>query len=151
MTTRFYTRAAIQRIRKGECDPYVSLRWPADSLGNEVLARGGPSGKSRLHTLPPPTSPGVESADANLPTPDEKARFRALGNSYPYRLPDPTSRKDIEYYRDIKNRGYLRYMVNEGEGPSLFFKPLEEVEKETLQKGRKLKIKTKQRDATRVW
>ncbi|RDL39540.1 Ribosomal protein L15 [Venustampulla echinocandica] len=39
-----------------------------------------------------------------------------------YRLPDPTSRKDIEYYRDPAHRGYLSHMVGEGQGPSLFFK-----------------------------
>ena len=39
-----------------------------------------------------------------------------------HRLPDPTSRKDIEYYRDPAHRGYLSHLVGEGEGPSLFFK-----------------------------
>ena len=39
-----------------------------------------------------------------------------------HRLPDPTSRKDIEYYRDPAHRGYLSYTVEEGQGPSLFFK-----------------------------
>ena len=39
-----------------------------------------------------------------------------------YRLPDPASRKDIEYYRDPAHRGYLSHMVQEGHGPSLFFK-----------------------------
>ena len=39
-----------------------------------------------------------------------------------YRLPDPTSRKDIEYYRDSAHRGYLTHLVPEGEGPSLFFR-----------------------------
>lgn len=38
------------------------------------------------------------------------------------RLPDPTSRKDIEYYRDPAHRGYLSYQIAEGQGPSLFFK-----------------------------
>ncbi len=38
------------------------------------------------------------------------------------RLPDPTSRKDLEYYRDHAHRGYLSYQVAEGHGPSLFFK-----------------------------
>lgn len=38
------------------------------------------------------------------------------------RLPDPTSRKDIEYYRDPAHRGYLGHMVPEGHGPSLFYK-----------------------------
>ena len=39
-----------------------------------------------------------------------------------YRLPDPTSRKDIEYYRDPAKRGYLSHLVPEGHGPSLFYK-----------------------------
>lgn len=41
---------------------------------------------------------------------------------FTYRLPDPTSRKDIEYYRDAAHRGYLSHLVEEGHGPSLFFK-----------------------------
>jgi large subunit ribosomal protein L15 len=39
-----------------------------------------------------------------------------------YRLPDPTSRKDLEYYRDPAHRGYLSHMLEKGQGPSLFFK-----------------------------
>ncbi|KAL8931506.1 MAG: hypothetical protein Q9216_007177 [Gyalolechia sp. 2 TL-2023] len=42
--------------------------------------------------------------------------------AYPKRLPDPTSRKDIEYYRDPAHRGYLNYQLDKGQGPSLFFK-----------------------------
>ncbi|KAL8842097.1 MAG: hypothetical protein Q9176_002789 [Flavoplaca citrina] len=41
---------------------------------------------------------------------------------YPIRLPDPTGRKDIEYYRDPAHRGYLSHQLEEGQGPSLFFK-----------------------------
>lgn len=41
---------------------------------------------------------------------------------FQYRLPDPTGRKDIEYYRDPEHRGYLSHLVPEGHGPSLFFK-----------------------------
>ncbi|KAL9593877.1 MAG: hypothetical protein Q9219_007344 [cf. Caloplaca sp. 3 TL-2023] len=41
---------------------------------------------------------------------------------YPKRLPDPTSRKAIEYYRDPAHRGYLSHQLEEGQGPSLFFK-----------------------------
>lgn len=41
---------------------------------------------------------------------------------YDYRLPDPVGRKDVEYYRDSANRGYLSYTVEEGQNPSLFFK-----------------------------
>ena len=57
----------------------------------------------------PPTAPFAEPA---LP---KTGGFRT-------RLPDPTSRKDIEYYRDPANRGYLSHTIKEGEGPSLFFK-----------------------------
>ena len=43
-------------------------------------------------------------------------------SGFTFRLPDPTSRKDIEYYRDAAHRGYLSHLVEEGEGPSLYFK-----------------------------
>ena len=46
----------------------------------------------------------------------------ASKRTYYNRLPDPTSRKDIEYYRDPAHRGYLSHLVPEGHGPSLFFK-----------------------------
>ncbi|KAK4223916.1 ribosomal protein L18e/L15P [Podospora fimiseda] len=39
-----------------------------------------------------------------------------------YRLPDPTSRWDIEYYRDPAHRGYLSHTLKPGESPSLYFK-----------------------------
>ena len=48
---------------------------------------------------------------------DEK---RSLG--YKYRLPDPTSRRDIEYYRDPAHRGYLSFQLKAGESPSLYFR-----------------------------
>lgn len=47
---------------------------------------------------------------------------RVKGEGFQYRLPDPTSRKDLEYYRDPAHRGYLSHLVKEGESPSLFFK-----------------------------
>lgn len=47
---------------------------------------------------------------------------RGEQKQYPIRLPDPTSRKDIEYYRDPAHRGYLSHHLEEGQGPSLFFK-----------------------------
>lgn len=43
--------------------------------------------------------------------------FEELG----YKLPDASSRWDLEYYRDIKHRGYLSHLVPEGGNPSLFF------------------------------
>ncbi|KAM0805026.1 ribosomal protein L18e/L15P [Usnea florida] len=51
-----------------------------------------------------------------------KVGEEAPRKSFYNRLPDPTSRKDIEYYRDPAHRGYLSYLVPKGHGPSLFFK-----------------------------
>ncbi|KAK0125361.1 YmL10 [Cadophora gregata] len=58
------------------------------------------------------------------PTEEESPILSAVRSSAPfsYRLPDPTSRKDLEYYRDSNKRGYLSHLVEEGHGPSLFFK-----------------------------
>jgi large subunit ribosomal protein L15 len=77
VTTRYYTKPAIIRIRNGLTHPYTSLLSQA--------------------------------------TDDSHKTFK-------YRLPDPASRKDIEYYRDPAHRGYLSYQVKEGHSPSLFFK-----------------------------
>ena len=94
VTTRYYTPYAIARIKQGKSDPYVSLKWEADKL-------------------PAPLPVGMGA--------DPKVRVK--GNGFQYRLPDPTSRKDIEYYRDPKKRGYLSHVLKEGETPSLFFRP----------------------------
>lgn len=59
----------------------------------------------------------IHSLQSNFSEEDVGARRRFM-----YRLPDPTSRKDIEYYRDSAHRGYLTHLVPEGHGPSLFFK-----------------------------
>lgn len=61
------------------------------------------------------TDPIVSLGSADGGAAEEVKAFR-------YRLPDPTSRKDIEYYRDPAHRGYLSHAVPEGQGPSLFFK-----------------------------
>jgi large subunit ribosomal protein L15 len=43
-----------------------------------------------------------------------------------HRLAGPSSRFDIEYYRDPKHRGYLsEAVVESGESPSLFFRALD--------------------------
>jgi len=61
---------------------------------------------------------------AYTPVAEGEPSIRSAPSSKPftYRLPDPTSRKDMEYYRDAAHRGYLSHMVEEGHGPSLFFK-----------------------------
>lgn len=60
----------------------------------------------------------------NPVSPEESAIITQamLAGPFRHRIPDPTSRKDIEYYRDPAHRGYLSHMVEEGHGPSLFFK-----------------------------
>ncbi|SPO03093.1 related to MVP1 protein [Cephalotrichum gorgonifer] len=45
----------------------------------------------------------------------------ARKTGFKYRLPDPTSRWDVEYYRDPAHRGYMSHLLPEGKNPSLFF------------------------------
>jgi hypothetical protein len=73
--------------------PYISLKWDPEKIGHQALMVDGAA------------------------TPEE----RVTGVGYEYRLPDPVSRSDIEYYRDKANNGYLAHTVREGESPSLYF------------------------------
>lgn len=118
VTTRYYTKAAIKRVLNGESHPSLSLLslggTEAKELGEE--ASGAPSSLQNPHTV----AQQVNTSATN--TPDIRAALLAEMRAYPYRLPDPTSRKDLEYYRDPKHRGYLSWQVKEGQGPSLFFK-----------------------------
>ena len=52
----------------------------------------------------------------------ESVLAEAKKQGFRYRLPDPTSRRDIEYYRDPAHRGYLSHQLAPGESPSLYFK-----------------------------
>ncbi|OCT45410.1 mitochondrial 54S ribosomal protein YmL10/YmL18 [Cladophialophora carrionii] len=107
VTTRFYTAQAIRRIKAGSTHPFVSMRWDTVALNNPHLA--------------------VEGAEAI------ENRVKAMG--FQYRLPDPSSRKDLEYYRDAKHRGYLSHTVKEGEMASLYFKePLSEEQLKALKR-----------------
>ena len=104
--TRFYTRWAIRRILRGTMDPINSLR----SGKNPDFSALQSSSSAVAGEVPaPPTAPVAEPALSE-------------GKGFAHRLPDPTSRKDIEYYRDPKHRGYLAHTVGEGQSPSLFFK-----------------------------
>lgn len=97
VTTRYYTNFAIKRIIRGEMDPIHSLQ-------------------SRIN---------IASADRGVDEVDVDKVADALTQEerrYRFRLPDPTSRKHLEYYRDSAHRGYLSHLVGEGQGPSLFFK-----------------------------
>ena len=93
VTTRFYSPFAIRKVLNRKMHPIHSLQ-------------------SRIQMAPAGTEGAEAVAEAVL----------VDRRKYPYRLPDPTSRKDLEYYRDSAHRGYLSHMVEEGHGPSLFFK-----------------------------
>ena len=69
-------------------------------------------GKSEITDKPLPV--GAEHVEAAV------AKLRAAPHLR--RLPDPTSRWDIEYYRDPAHRGYLSHQLQPGESPSLYFK-----------------------------
>lgn len=68
-----------------------------------------------------------ESEHTDKPLPQgqqyvEEVLDEARQKRWKYRLPDPTGREDIEYYRDPAHRGYLSHQLKEGESPSLYFK-----------------------------
>lgn len=68
-----------------------------------------------------------ESINSDKPLPVGKEHVEGVlaewrKNGSKYRLPDPTGREDIEYYRDPAHRGYLSFQLKEGESPSLYFK-----------------------------
>ncbi|PLB43688.1 50S ribosomal subunit protein L15 [Aspergillus steynii IBT 23096] len=99
VTSRFYTRTAIARIMRREMHPFVSMAWTAES-GTEGLNQ----------------AEGLAAEDKLT----ESKIMKEMG--FRYRLPDPTKRRDIEYYRDPAHRGYLSHLLKPMEGPSLFFR-----------------------------
>lgn len=102
MTTRFYTNASIQRILQEETHPFYSVAW-SEKSGSEFLTKA---------------LGGLDDSQAATAL---EAKIMARGN-FTYRLPDPTHRKDIEYYRDPAHRGYLSHLLQPTESPSLFFR-----------------------------
>ncbi|KAL9068362.1 MAG: hypothetical protein Q9157_006535 [Trypethelium eluteriae] len=135
--TRYYTWQSIRRILRGQSHPTGPLEnFPINPPLASVLSQPIPL---TLSALPPITS-ASQSADTSAATTDtETASTAALASNiagastlekgryeytlgYRYRLPNPASRKAIEYYRDPAHRGYLAHTLAEGEGPSLFFK-----------------------------
>ena len=118
VTTRYYTKFAISKIKQGDMDPIHSLQ-------------------SQI-TL---SSKSAEGAEQTMDAMElERKKYR-------YRLPDPTSRRDLEYYRDSAHRGYLSHLVEAGQGPSLFFKTPGLVQKRKAGKG----PSTQQRADNRIW
>lgn len=102
VSTRYYTKAAIRHILRGESHPFISLAWSAASGSPELL----------------------KAAGVDVQNLSEKSVME--GKGYRFRLPDPTRRRDIEYYRDPAHRGYLAHLLRPLEGPSLFFRSPEE-------------------------
>ncbi|KAL4934697.1 mitochondrial 54S ribosomal protein uL15m [Aspergillus undulatus] len=114
VTTRFYTKSSIARIMKRETHPFVSASWAVESGNAALHAAAGLD----IATVSSTTS----DSSAAAPNPMvEEAKFMAA-KGYKYRLPDPTKRRDIEYYRDHAHRGYLAHLLKPLEGPSLFFR-----------------------------
>ena len=67
-----------------------------------------------------------EPTDEPLPVGSEHVegvvqRLRKSGTKFLCRLPDPTSRREMEYYRDPAHRGYLSHTLQPGESPSLYY------------------------------
>lgn len=123
--TRYYTNFAIKKIMQGDMDPVNSLQ-------------------SRPATAPAATEGAERTTEAST-----QAEAQGL-KKYRFRLPDPTSRKDLEYYRDSAHRGYLSHLVAEGHGPSLFFKT-PGAGKKDMKKMPGKAAKTQQRADNRIW
>ncbi|KGO70481.1 Ribosomal protein L15, bacterial-type [Penicillium italicum] len=104
VTTRYYTRPSIRRILDGETHSFLSSAWARES------------GSEQLYKLA-----GVRPTAAWM-----KWSTVVNNRQLKFRLPDPTKRKDIEYYRDPAHRGYLSHLLKPLEGPSLFFRSSEE-------------------------
>lgn len=122
----------IKLLARGGRD---SLKQPLDiitskaSLGAiEAIERAGGKITTRYYTkmsLRRLLKGEMEHTDKPLPQGQqyvEEVLDEARVKRWKYRLPDPTSREDIEYYRDPAHRGYLSHQIKEGESPSLYFK-----------------------------
>ncbi|KAL3456913.1 ribosomal protein L18e/L15P [Aspergillus heterothallicus] len=103
VTTRYYTKSAIRSIMQRESHPFFSAAWDSKSATAEFNAIAGLE-------FPAEKKGGLEL---------EQEVMQA--GEFKYRLPDPTGRRDIEYYRDPAHRGYLSHLLRPLEGPSLFF------------------------------
>jgi large subunit ribosomal protein L15 len=131
VTTRFYSPTSIKRVLRGDSHSTVSLQ-SSPSLISLASA-------SNPDILTSPILSSLQSATADDAAKKEAMTtvMKQLGAKYKYRLPDATSRKDIEYYRDPAHRGYLSYMVKPGQSPSLFFKPPGEAKDRKKQSARR--------------
>ncbi|KAF1835585.1 ribosomal protein L15 [Decorospora gaudefroyi] len=135
VTTRFYSPTAIKRVLSNQTHPAISLRASTDLVS--LASRSRPVGASRLAAIPKPTLAALQSTTEDTKKSAMADVMKHIGSKYKYRLPDATARKDIEYYRDPAHRGYLSYLLKEGESPSLFFKPPGEAKDRKKQSARR--------------
>ncbi|MCJ1474891.1 YmL10 [Lambiella insularis] len=122
IVTRYYSPFAIQRILRGTTDPINSLQ-------NQQIIGEEHEDEQFGENLDEPPSAGAFFSIGDASVTSEASAIASAKpavepwlSRFRYRLPDPTSRKDIEYYRDPAHRGYLSHLVTEGQTPSLFFK-----------------------------
>ena len=144
--TRYYAPSTINLVLHGLADP-ISSQMMKDAIKQMDIQDQGREGEqgpgatatssnaSSMSSSPSPikrskviksSMPAIMNIKPDL---SYMNAFRPIisgpdGDSrrYRYRLADPTSRRDFEYYRDHAHRGYLSPMVKEGESPSLYFK-----------------------------
>ncbi|RYN43198.1 hypothetical protein AA0113_g8248 [Alternaria arborescens] len=129
VTTRFYSPTAIKRVLRGDTHPTISLQASPDLV---ALTGRLPAAK-----IPSPILSALQTASEEKKNEAMAAVMKQIGSKYKYRLPDATGRKDIEYYRDPAHRGYLNYLMKDGESPSLFFKPPGEAKDRKKQSARR--------------
>ncbi len=127
--TRFYSPTAIKRVLRGDTHPTISLQASPDLVSL--------TGRSPAAVIPSPILTALQTATEEKRNEAMAAVMKQIGSKYKYRLPDATARKDIEYYRDPGHRGYLNYLVKDGESPSLFFKPPGEAKDRKKQSARR--------------
>lgn len=94
----------------------------ASSAAIEAVEKAGGTVTTRYYTKPSISRILKGLTDPINSLQSQPSAGEAPEQKFKYRLPDPAGRKDLEYYRDPAHRGYLSYMVEEGHGPSLFFK-----------------------------
>lgn len=129
--TRYYTPFSIRRIMQGKTDPINSLQSqpPSTAAAAAAAVVRMPSFTSSAGAAEAAGDMVKESGSASKTEQGEEEEriISAVERNekmvvWQNRLPDPVSRKAIEYYRDPAHRGYLSYQVGQGQGPSLFFK-----------------------------
>ena len=170
--TRYYAPSTINLVLKGLADPISSLMMKdamkqMDSQSQDSGEKYGlnateTSSDSSTSSTSAPLKKQTKPVRSKMPAmmdikPDLSYMntFKAIisgpdseSKRYRYRLADPTSRRDFEYYRDHTHRGYLSPMVKEGESPSLYFKvPGSPI----LEKAKASRVKKTTKKEERLW